>query len=253
MLGIAVVVGIVAILAVYRASRVSTAVGANMRDAIYRRLQGLSAREMNRVRYPVPDHPHLVLAIIMCIGGIVMAVREGTTLSLLRQGHLAWQRADVSAVLAPVHDAYHPGRQPDEEIVGAAKAAYADDFIRNLPDGYATVLAGDASTISAGQKQLVTIARAFLANPGILILDEATSNVDSRTELMIQDAMACLHAGRTSFVIAHLLSTIRDAGTIVVMDAGRVVEQGSHEELLRRHGFYRDICNGQFPDALPVA
>jgi ABC-type multidrug transport system fused ATPase/permease subunit len=141
----------------------------------------------------------------------------------------------------------------DEEIVAAAKAAYADDFIRTLPDGYATILDGDATAVSAGQRQLLTIARAFLANPGILILDEATSNVDTRTEVLIQDAMARLRVGRTSFVIAHRLSTIRDADTIVVMNAGHVVEQGSHEELLDRRGFYRELYDSQFADAVAVA
>jgi ABC-type multidrug transport system fused ATPase/permease subunit len=138
----------------------------------------------------------------------------------------------------------------DEEIVAAARAAYVDDFIRTMPDGYATVLDGDASGISSGQKQLLTIARAFLANPGILILDEATSNVDTRTEVLIQDAMTRLRSRRTSFVIAHRLSTIRDADTIVVMDSGRVVEQGSHEDLLGRRGFYHDLYNSQFAGAL---
>ncbi len=138
----------------------------------------------------------------------------------------------------------------DEEIVAAAQAAHVDDFVRTLPDGYATVLDSEASTLSSGQKQLLTIARAFLANPGILILDEATSNVDTRTEVMIQDAMTRLRSQRTSFVIAHRLSTIRDADTIVVMDAGQIVEQGSHQDLLARGGFYRDLYNSQFAAAL---
>ena len=116
--------------------------------------------------------------------------------------------------------------------MAAAEAAYVDHFVRTLPDGYDTVLDEDAANISAGQKQLLTIARAFLADPAILILDEATSNVDTRTEVLIQEAMARLRQGRTSFVIAHRLSTIRDADTIVVMDDGRIVEQGSHAELL---------------------
>jgi ABC-type multidrug transport system fused ATPase/permease subunit len=146
------------------------------------------------------------------------------------------------------------GRQgsTDEEIIAAARSAYVDDFVRTLPDGYGTVLDGDASSISAGQKQLLTIARAFLADPGILILDEATSNIDTRTEVMIQDAMARLRSGRTSFVIAHRLSTIRNASTIVVMDAGRVAEQGSHEELLSGHGLYYDLYNSQFAEPLTL-
>jgi ATP-binding cassette, subfamily B, multidrug efflux pump len=143
------------------------------------------------------------------------------------------------------------GRQgaTDADIVAAARAAYADHFIRTLPDGYDTLLDEDASGISAGQKQLLTIARAFLADPPVLILDEATSNVDTRTEVLIQDAMARLRQGRTSFVIAHRLSTIRNAQTIIVMQAGRIVEQGSHDDLLARHGFYYDLYKSQFTGA----
>jgi len=140
-----------------------------------------------------------------------------------------------------------------EEVVAAARAAYADHFVRTLPDSYRTLLDEDASNISAGQRQLLTIARAFLANPGILILDEATSNVDTRTEVLIQEAMARLRHGRTSFVIAHRLSTIRNADTIVVMNAGRIVEQGSHDDLLRRHGFYYQLYNSQFTEAMAEA
>ncbi len=135
-----------------------------------------------------------------------------------------------------------------DEIVAAATAAHADQFIRTLPDGYDTVLAEDASNISSGQKQLLTIARAFLADRSVLILDEATSNVDTRTEVLIQKAMAQLRHGRTSFVIAHRLSTIRSADTIVVMDAGHIVEQGSHAELLAQHGFYHDLYYSQFAE-----
>jgi ABC-type multidrug transport system fused ATPase/permease subunit len=129
----------------------------------------------------------------------------------------------------------------DEDVLAAAQAAYVDHFVRTLPDGYDTVLDSEASSISVGQKQLLTVARAFLANPDILILDEATSNVDTRTEQLIQDAMARLRVGRTSFVIAHRLSTIRDADTIIVMNAGRIVEQGNHAELMSRQGFYHDL------------
>jgi ABC-type multidrug transport system fused ATPase/permease subunit len=129
----------------------------------------------------------------------------------------------------------------DEEILAAARIAHADHFVRTLPDGYATVLDSEASSISAGQKQLLTVARAFLANPDILILDEATSNVDTRTEKLIQDAMSHLRFGRTSFVIAHRMSTIRDADTIVVMDGGRIAEQGNHAELMSQRGFYYDL------------
>ncbi len=134
----------------------------------------------------------------------------------------------------------------DEEIYAVAKAAHADHFIRTLPNGYDTVLNEEASNISSGQKQLITIARAFLANPAILILDEATSNVDTRTELTIQKAMTALMKGRTNFIIAHRLSTIRDANTILVMNEGSIVEQGSHTELLAANGFYADLYNSQF-------
>ncbi|MCY0887380.1 MAG: ABC transporter ATP-binding protein [Alicyclobacillaceae bacterium] len=134
----------------------------------------------------------------------------------------------------------------EEEVVEAAKAAFADHFIRTLPDGYDTVLNEEASNISQGQKQLLTIARAILANPSILILDEATSSVDTRTEVHIQQAMNRLMHGRTSFVIAHRLSTIRDADCILVMNHGHIVEQGTHEELLARNGFYADLYNSQF-------
>ena len=133
-----------------------------------------------------------------------------------------------------------------EEIVAAAKAAHADHFIRTLPEGYETELNEEATNISQGQKQLLTIARAILANPTILILDEATSSVDTRTEIHIQKAMNHLMSGRTSFVIAHRLSTIKDADLILVMDKGTVIEQGNHEQLLSQNGFYADLYNSQF-------
>ncbi|HNX92560.1 MAG TPA: ABC transporter ATP-binding protein, partial [Syntrophomonas sp.] len=133
-----------------------------------------------------------------------------------------------------------------DEIVKAARAAHADHFIRTLPDGYNTILNEEASNISQGQKQLLTIARAILADPAILILDEATSSVDTRTENYIQNAMLTLMKKRTSFVIAHRLSTIRNADLILVMNNGRVIEQGTHNELLDRKGFYADLYNSQF-------
>jgi ATP-binding cassette subfamily B protein len=138
-----------------------------------------------------------------------------------------------------------PGATMDE-IVEAAKTAYADHFIRTLPEGYDTVLNEEASNISQGQKQLLAIARAVLANPSILILDEATSSVDTRTEVLIQRAMDDLMAGRTNFVIAHRLSTIRDADLILVMNNGSVIEKGTHHELLEAGGFYADLYNSQF-------
>ncbi len=136
-----------------------------------------------------------------------------------------------------------------DEIVRAAKAAHADHFIRTLPDGYNTVLNEEGTNISQGQKQLLTIARAILADPAILILDEATSNVDTRTEVLIQKAMANLMKGRTSFVIAHRLSTIRDAELILVMNKGSIFEMGNHKELLAKGGFYADLYNSQFTGA----
>ena len=138
----------------------------------------------------------------------------------------------------------------DNEIHAAARAARVDHFARTLPQGYDTVLDDDASAVSAGEKQLLTIARAFLADPEILILDEATSSVDTRTEVLIQRAMAGLMEDRTSFVIAHRLSTIRDADTILVMNHGRIIEQGTHESLLAKGGFYSDLYYSQFSEAL---
>src|SRR5690625_3320878 len=133
-----------------------------------------------------------------------------------------------------------------DEIQQAAEDAYVDRFVKSLPEGYDTVLDDDSGSVSAGEKQLITIARAFLARAPILILDEATSSVDTRTELLIQQAMNALRSGRTSFVIAHRLSTIRDADSIVVMDQGSIVEQGSHDELLTAGGAYADLYNSQF-------
>ncbi|MFD9246260.1 ABC transporter ATP-binding protein [Streptomyces sp. NPDC059556] len=139
-----------------------------------------------------------------------------------------------------------PGEVSRERIVEAARAAHADRFVRTLPDGYDTVLDEDGGGLSAGEKQLVTLARAFLSDPVILVLDEATSSVDTRTELLVQEAMASLRAGRTSFVVAHRLSTIRDADTILVMDGGSIAEQGSHEELLAAGGAYARLHAAQF-------
>ncbi|WP_125708049.1 ABC transporter ATP-binding protein [Companilactobacillus zhongbaensis] len=133
-----------------------------------------------------------------------------------------------------------------EEIIAAAKAAHVDSFVRQLPDGYDTVLNEEASNISQGQRQLITIARAFVADPEILILDEATSSVDTRTEVHIQHAMQRLLKNRTSFVVAHRLSTIRDADKIIVMNEGSIVETGNHDELMAKDGFYADLYNSQF-------
>ncbi|MFS0612027.1 ABC transporter ATP-binding protein [Lederbergia ruris] len=137
----------------------------------------------------------------------------------------------------------------EKEVIQAAQNAYADEFIRTLPDGYDTVLGEDASNISQGQRQLITIARAILADPKILILDEATSSVDTRTEMNIQKAMNKLMEGRTSFVIAHRLSTIRDADLILVMNEGDIIEKGTHDQLIAQNGFYADLYRSQFVGA----
>src|SRR5260221_13337817 len=149
--------------------------------------------------------------------------------------------------------AYGRDGATEDEIVAAAEAAHVDHFVRTLPGGYDTVIDDDATNMSAGEKQLLTIARAFLADPPILILDEATSSVDTRTEILIQRAMARLMKGRTTFVIAHRLSTIRSADPILVWNRGSIVEQGSHQELIAKGGFYADLYNSQFTEALAEA
>ena len=145
--------------------------------------------------------------------------------------------------------AYGRPSATEDEILEAARATYVDRFVHHLPDGYDTVINEEGDNISAGQKQLITIARAFLAQPAILILDEATSSVDTRTEVQIQEAMNALRANRTSFVIAHRLSTIRGADVILVMEDGQIVEQGSHDELLSRDGAYFALYSSQFSAA----
>jgi len=149
--------------------------------------------------------------------------------------------------------AYGKEDATEAQIIAAAEAAHVDHFVRTLPDGYDTVLDDESSNVSSGEKQLLTIARAFLADPQILILDEATSSVDTRTEVLIQAAMSRLMQGRTSFVIAHRLSTVRDAHTILVMDHGSIIEQGAHEQLLAERGFYFDLYNSQFAEPLDEA
>ena len=159
---------------------------------------------------------------------------------------------DTNLFTGSVMDNIRYGRldATDEEVIAAAKAANADHFIRTLPGGYQMELNEDASNVSQGQKQLLTIARAILADNRILILDEATSSVDTRTEQRIQTAMDNLMRGRTSFVIAHRLSTIRDADLILVMRDGDIVEQGTHDQLIEKGGFYADLYNSQFEDVV---
>ena len=140
-------------------------------------------------------------------------------------------------------------RQPDatdEEVIAAAKASHADSFIRRLPDGYDTVIGEDGGSLSGGQKQLLCITRVMLSLPPMLILDEATSSIDTRTEIRIQKAFATMMEGRTSFIVAHRLSTIQNADVILVMKDGHIIEQGNHEELLARKGFYAELYNSQF-------
>lgn len=179
---------------------------------------------------------------------------DGMDIAKLRRGHLrglfGMVLQDTWLFNGTIRDniAYGRAGATETEIVEAARAAHADHFIRTLPDGYDTLLNEEASNISAGQKQLLTIARAILADPAILILDEATSSVDTRTEIHIQKAMNDLMKGRTSFVIAHRLSTIRDADLILVMNNGSVIEKGNHEELLAQDGFYADLYYSQFTE-----
>ena len=177
--------------------------------------------------------------------------RGRDTRSMTREdlrSHLAMVLQDTWLFTGTIFDNIKYGRSDasDEEVVQAAKMAYADEFIRELPDGYQTVLNESASNISQGQRQLLTIARAFLANPDVLILDEATSSVDTRTEQLIQRAMADLQANRTSFVVAHRLSTIRDADQIIVLNHGHIIETGNHQSLMAKGGFYADLYNSQF-------
>ena len=180
---------------------------------------------------------------------------DGVDISQMRRRDL---RGDIGMVLqdtwlfgGTIRDniAYGNPDATEEQVIAAAKAAYVDRFVHMLPQGYDSVVDDEGGSISAGEKQLITIARAFLADPAILILDEATSSVDTRTEVLIQKAMSALRSSRTSFVIAHRLSTIRDADTILVMDAGQIVEQGNHAELLAAGGAYANLYNAQFAGA----
>ena len=181
---------------------------------------------------------------------------DGVDISSVARGEL---RGNIGMVLqdtwlfgGTIRDniAYGRPTASEDEILEAATATFVDRFVHSLPDGYDTVIDEEGSNVSAGEKQLITIARAFLADPSLLILDEATSSVDTRTELLVQNAMAALRTGRTSFVIAHRLSTIRDADLILVMEDGAIVEQGTHEELIAAEGAYYDLYQSQFAAAI---
>ena len=196
---------------------------------------------------------NLVMRFYELDGGVITL--DGNDVAQMRRRDL---RANVGMVLQDTwlfegtireNIAFGNPEATEEQIVEAAKATHVDHFVRSLPNGYDTVVDDEGSSVSAGEKQLLTIARAFLANPTILILDEATSSVDTRTEVLIQKAMAALRTNRTSFVIAHRLSTIRDADTILVMENGAIVEQGNHDELLERDGAYARLYNSQFAGA----
>ncbi len=196
---------------------------------------------------------NLVMRFYELDGGVITL--DGRDISKMRRHDL---RANVGMVLQDTwlfegtikeNIAFGNPDATDDEIYAAAKATHVDHFVRSLPDGYDTVVDDEGTSVSAGEKQLLTIARAFLADPTILILDEATSSVDTRTEVLIQKAMAALRSNRTSFVIAHRLSTIRDADTILVMENGAIVEQGNHKELLARDGAYARLYNSQFAGA----
>jgi len=199
---------------------------------------------------------NLVMRFYELTGGRILL--DGVDITALSRGEL---RSQVGMVLqdawlfnGTIRENIRYGRldATDEEVVAAAEATMVDRFVRQLPDGYDTVIDADGGSVSAGERQLLTIARAFIANPSLLILDEATSSVDTRTELLVQHAMAALRADRTSFVIAHRLSTIRDAHTILVMQEGRIVEQGNHTDLLARRGAYYDLYMSQFMGGDPA-
>jgi ATP-binding cassette subfamily B protein len=177
-------------------------------------------------------------------------IRDFTRDDLRRQFGMVLQDTWLFAGSMRDNIAFGSPDPSDEKVVSAATAANIDHLIRSLPEGYDSLLNDDNSTVSNGERQLITIARAFMADPSILILDEATSSVDTRTEILVQKAMANLRKGRTSFVIAHRLSTIRDADTILVMDKGKIIEQGHHEELMAKKGFYFNLYASQFASAI---
>jgi ATP-binding cassette subfamily B multidrug efflux pump len=177
-------------------------------------------------------------------------IRDFTRDDLRRQFGMVLQDTWLFSGSMRENIAFGSSDPSDEKVVDAARAANIDHLIRALPEGYDSLLTDDNSTVSNGERQLITIARAFMADPAILILDEATSSVDTRTEILVQKAMANLRKGRTSFVIAHRLSTIRDADTILVMDQGKIIEQGNHDKLMEKKGFYFNLYASQFASAI---
>ena len=193
---------------------------------------------------------NLIMRFYELQGGRILL--DGTDITRLSRaelrGHVGMVLQDAFLFEGSIRENIRYGRleATDEEVIEAAKATMVDRFVRQLPEGYDTVIEENASSLSAGERQLLTIARAFIANPSLLILDEATSSVDTRTEVLVQQAMSALRAERTSFVIAHRLSTIRDADTILMMEHGDIVEQGSHEQLLAQRGAYYELYQSQF-------
>ena len=173
-------------------------------------------------------------------------IRDVTRASLRRNYGMVLQDTWLKAGTIRENISYGKPDATEEEIVAAAKAAHADSYIRSLPQGYDTVIAEDGGNISQGQKQLLCIARVMLCLPPMLILDEATSSIDTRTEIKIQSAFARMMEGRTSFIVAHRLSTIREANVILVMNDGHIVEQGDHQSLMNQNGFYARLYNSQF-------
>jgi ABC-type multidrug transport system fused ATPase/permease subunit len=179
-------------------------------------------------------------------------VRNITRASLRRQMGVVLQDSFLFSGTIADNIRYGHLDATDEQVIAAAKAANAHEFVERLENGYQTQIGERGSTLSQGQRQLLGIARAILADPRILILDEATSSIDTRTEMLIQDALRTLLRGRTSFVIAHRLSTIRDADQVLVLQAGRIVERGKHQQLLEQGGLYAELYRRQFRD-VPVA
>lgn len=180
----------------------------------------------------------------ICVSGT--DIRDISRTSLRRSYGMVLQDTWLKSGTIYENIAYGRPDATKEQVIEAAKAAHAHSFIKRLPDGYDTVISEDGGNISQGQKQLLCIARVMLCLPPMLILDEATSSIDTRTEIKIQQAFASMMKGRTSFIVAHRLSTIREADIILVMDSGKVIEQGTHEELLAEKGFYAKLYNSQY-------